>query len=177
MNKAIHSSNRDDWGTPAWLFGWFDRRYRFTMDSAATTENTLVGPDRFAYVADSLRVVIDGLKDNWGSTTWCNPPYGRGITGQWVRRAYEQTRKGRCAVVLVQCRTSESWWEWANKATIRFEIRGRVKFKGAPTGAPFPSAVLVFTPWHDGPPLVTTLDRDAMIREHEEKMQHSALSS
>ena len=117
MNKAIHSSNRDDWGTPDWLFGWFDRRNGFDFDAAATAANALA------------EWPSDGLKDEWGENTWCNPPYGRSLTGKWVRRAYEQTRGHKCAVVLVPCRTSESWWEWADKATIRFEIRGRVRFK------------------------------------------------
>ena len=156
MYSETSAVSKDDWGTPDWLFGWFNRRYQFDCDAASTVNNALAPR------------IADGLKDDWGRMAWCNPPYGRGVTGIWVRRAYEQTRENRCAVQLVPCRTSESWWALANLATIRFEILGRVKFVGAGAGAKFPSAVLVFTPWTDGPPLVRSLDRDEMIREHEE---------
>lgn len=48
-------------------------------------------------------------------------------------------------VLLVPARTCTRWWHnYAMKATeIRF-IRGRLKFGGAKTGAPFPSCVVVF---------------------------------
>ena len=47
--------------------------------------------------------------------------------------------------MLVPARTDTAWWHdyVVPFAEVRF-LRGRVKFEGAPTTAPFPSAVVIF---------------------------------
>lgn len=76
---------------------------------------------------------------------FCNPPYGRQI-GEWVKKAYEESRKPNTLVVmLIPARTDTKWFHdyILGKAEIRF-IRGRLKFGGADNAAPFPSMVVVF---------------------------------
>jgi site-specific DNA-methyltransferase (adenine-specific) len=87
--------------------------------------------------------------------TYCNPPYGRQI-GAWIKKAYDESKKGKTVVMLLPCRTDTRWWhEYVMKAKeIRF-IKGRLKFGGAKTNAPFPSCVVVFKPKGDTPPLNT----------------------
>jgi hypothetical protein len=83
----------------------------------------------------------DGLSISWaGQRVFCNPPYGPGI-GQWLAKATEAD----LAVYLVPSRTDTRWWhEYAMRADqIRF-LRGRLRFGEAKSGAPFPSAVLVY---------------------------------
>jgi len=72
-----------------------------------------------------------------------NPPYGR-VIGDWMRKAYEESRKGATVVCLVPARTDTRWWhDYAMKGEIRF-IKGRLKFGNATVNAPFPNAVVVF---------------------------------
>lgn len=72
-----------------------------------------------------------------------NPPYGREI-GAWMRKAYDESRRGAVVVCLVPARTDTTWWhEFAVKGRVTF-VRGRLKFNGHKSGAPFPSAVVVF---------------------------------
>jgi site-specific DNA-methyltransferase (adenine-specific) len=83
----------------------------------------------------------DGLHISWtGQRVFCNPPCGRHV-GRWLAKA----RKADLAVFLLPARTDTRWWhEHALKADeIRF-MRGRLRFNGAQTGAPFPSVLLVF---------------------------------
>ena len=80
-----------------------------------------------------------------GHTVFCNPPYGREI-GKWVKYSYEQSRKENTTVVmLVPSRTDTRWFHnyIYGKAEIRF-VKGRLKFGGATTGAPFPSMVVIY---------------------------------
>lgn len=79
-----------------------------------------------------------------GGVTFCNPPYGREI-GKWVRKAYEESKKGPTVVMLLPARTDTKWFHdyIYGKAEIRF-IRGRLKFGGGENSAPFPSMVVVF---------------------------------
>jgi site-specific DNA-methyltransferase (adenine-specific) len=82
----------------------------------------------------------------WDSRTWLNPPYGDELP-LWLEACVAQARNGCTVVALVPARIDTAWWVcFANEAHERREIRGRLKFKGAPTCAPFPSAVLVFRP-------------------------------
>ena len=78
-----------------------------------------------------------------------NPPYGRGI-GEWTRRCLDQYRENECEVIaLLPARTDTGWWQdcWAADA-ICF-IRGRLKFVGAESSAPFPSALVYWGDRHN----------------------------
>lgn len=74
-----------------------------------------------------------------------NPPYGRTI-GHWVKKAYDESRKGATVVCLLPSRTDTAWWhDYAMHGDVIF-LRGRLKFGGAKSGAPFPSALVTFLP-------------------------------
>jgi site-specific DNA-methyltransferase (adenine-specific) len=74
-----------------------------------------------------------------------NPPYGREI-GKWMKKAVEEWKRGNTVVCLVPARTDTAWWhDYAIKGEIRF-IRGRLKFGGGKSSAPFPSAIVIFRP-------------------------------
>ncbi len=133
---VMFSSATDLWATPQWLFDQLDAEFQFDFDVCATAENAKC--ERYFTEAD------DGLRQSWEGVCWMNPPYGRTI-GAWVRKACESSMQGATVVCLVPARTDTAWWhDWALRAQeIRF-LRGRLKFGSATTGAPFPSAVLVF---------------------------------
>lgn len=87
---------------------------------------------------------------------FCNPPYGRYETGQWVKKAYqEHIENGTTIVMLLPARTDTQWFHnyIYGKAEVRF-VRGRLKFEvcgvpikdknNRPMPAPFPSMVVVW---------------------------------
>ena len=86
-----------------------------------------------------------GLKQKWEGICWMNPPYGREIS-KWMKKAYEESLNGATIVCLVPSRTDTIWWhEYAMKGEVRL-IKGRLRFKGAQSSAPFPSAIVIFGP-------------------------------
>lgn len=146
---AIAPSATVEWGTPLEMFRQLDAEFGFTVDVCASP--VLAKCSRFYTVDD------DGLAQSWaGETCWMNPPYGDDPLWRWMERA-EHARKheGATVVALVPCRTGSRWWlrwVWDNAAnaprpgiTLRF-IPGRITFQGAPSSAPFPCALVVFTP-------------------------------
>ncbi len=122
MNRVLFSSENIHWQTPADLYSSLDKEFGFTLDPCPNGGT-------------------DGLERSWAShRVYCNPPYGREIR-KWIEKAKE----AEIAVYLLPARTDTKWWhELAMKATeIRF-LRGRLKFKGAKHGAPFPSVILIY---------------------------------
>ena len=87
---------------------------------------------------------MNGLEIDWGTSTFCNPPYGREI-GKWTSKAVVEAEKGKTIVLLIPSRTDTRWWQNdIMKATeIRF-IKGRLKFGNATNSAPFPSALAIY---------------------------------
>ena len=137
MNTDVmFSSKTEMWATPQDFFDKLNDEFRFTLDAAAIQENAKC--DRFFTPED------DGLSQMWDGVVWCNPPYCR-QTGKWVKKAYEESKKGATVVMLLPCRPDVSWFHdyILGKAEIRF-IRGRLKFGGSSNSAPFPSMVVVF---------------------------------
>lgn len=50
----------------------------------------------------------DGLKENWKSINWCNPPYEECI--KWIKKAFEEQQKGNTTVMLLPVRTETKYW-------------------------------------------------------------------
>lgn len=134
---AVHfSSQRDNWETPPEVFKPLDAEFAFTLDPCATEDNAKCS--KFYTVADN------GLAQSWaGEVVFVNPPYGRQV-GQWVKKAWEEAEAGAVVVLLLPARTDTAWWhDYCMKGEVRF-IRGRIKFVGGQSSAPFPSAVVIF---------------------------------
>jgi site-specific DNA-methyltransferase (adenine-specific) len=117
--------NTGDWSTPFWLFDILDTEFHFTLDVAASPHNTKCR--RFFTVKEN------GLLQDWRKeTVWCNPPWSADVLGDWVRKAYEEARKGATVVMLIP-----HWkgYEWFDRYCIACgqlrHIMGKVYFKGA----------------------------------------------
>jgi len=133
---SVHfSSKKNDWETPDDLFARLDSEFEFRLDACASESNTKC--------AQFISVCRDALMTPWPAfPAFMNPPYGRQI-GKFVARAYDQSRFGT-VVCLLPARTDTRWWhDYCMKGEIRF-IRGRLRFKGAKSSAPFPSAIVIF---------------------------------
>jgi len=154
---SVHASSvSNEHATPQDFFDRLNREFRFTLDPAATAENTKC--KRF------FTEEMDGLSQSWaGERVFCNPPYGRGL-GAWVEKACEETGELGCklAVLLIPARPDTRYWhdyilntpEGANFGLVdprwvevRF-IKGRLKFGDQTNSAPFPSALIIYRLGH-----------------------------
>jgi len=137
---AVHfSSNTVEWPTPQWLFDALDAEFGFTLDPCSTHEN--------AKCAKHYTREDNGLLKSWADeVVWMNPPYGDEIK-TWMAKAHGASRhEGATVVCLVPARTDTEWWHrYAMKHEIRL-MKGRVRFEGGESNAPFPSAIVVMRP-------------------------------
>ena len=136
INPALYSSERGDWETPREIFDLLNSRFQFTLDAAASRSNRKC--------ENFISIDEDALSVPWFGRVWLNPPYGRGI-GRWIQKAYEESQSNADLVVcLVPARTCTAWFhDWAVRGRITF-LRGRIKFVGAQSAAPFPSMLIEF---------------------------------
>jgi site-specific DNA-methyltransferase (adenine-specific) len=136
-------SARQEWETPAELFGPLNDEFGFTLDAAADAANAKVPGCYFDEAAD-------GLAQNWGShVVWLNPPYGdksRSLAA-WVKKAAEAAGSGATCVLLIPARTNTNWFHdyCLARGEVRF-IRGRPRFGDAEHGLPLPLCVVIFRP-------------------------------
>ena len=129
-------SKSDKWGTPKDLYNKLDDEFKFNFDPCPI---------------DWKEGDPDGLAIPWGTSTFCNPPYSN--TKEWVKKAYDEFKKGKKVVLLINAITDTvAFHEYIyNKATeIRF-FKGRIHFvdpsnpkKKAPS--PKPSMLVVYDP-------------------------------
>lgn len=142
ISTELYSSRTEEWSTPPDIFRALDVEFHFTLDAAAT--------DRNAKCSCYFTKEDDALKQSWltDGAVFVNPPYGRSME-QWVRKAYEESRKGQTVVMLIHARTDTKWFhDWVyHKAELRF-LRGRICFideHGNSVGrAPFPSMLAIY---------------------------------
>lgn len=92
---TFHKGNKDGkhyWLTPPEMMKELDDEFHFDHDACPYPK-----PDDY-----------DGLRDDWGVSTYVNPPFGsiehegkkKGPTA-WVRKAIAEYRKGKKTVVIV----------------------------------------------------------------------------
>jgi phage N-6-adenine-methyltransferase len=137
-------AQRHDWETPFALFDEIEQdlvgRFgqRFVLDVCATKCNAKC---RRFYEASALSQPWASADGFW----WCNPPYGRGIE-RWVEKGV--TEGG--GVMLLPARTDTKWFHahlWnvvTSTASVELQfVRGRLRFVGSASSAPFPSMVVL----------------------------------
>lgn len=134
-------SVRQDWATPQELFDTVNAEFNFTLDAAASDDNTKVKSNYFT--ADDNALVQD-----WGNNVvWLNPPYGNktGSLQEWVKKSHDASIKGATVVMLIPARTNTNWFHdiCLAKGEVRF-VRGRPKFGGATHGLPQPLCYIIF---------------------------------
>ncbi len=138
FNRDVHwSSASGEWETPQHIFDHLDREFHFTLDPCATREN--------AKTPQYYTKKENGLAQSWkGERVFMNPPYGREI-GKWISKAWRSGLEEDTVVVcLLPARTDTRWFHrYCTKGTIWF-IKGRLKFGGHKTSAPFPSMIVIF---------------------------------
>ena len=136
INKALFTSNKEDWETPQDLFDKLDEEFDFQLDVCASHNNTKCSE---YWTKESNALIKWWSPHSW---KWMNPPYGRQI-GKWIKKASES----RKVVALLPARTDTKYFhEHIYKkpnTEIRF-IKGRLKFSGSKNSAPFPSMIVIF---------------------------------
>jgi site-specific DNA-methyltransferase (adenine-specific) len=129
ISKVLFSSLSPHWNTPGFLYVQLKGEFHFNDDPCPSGG-------------------IFGLDRSWGTSTFCNPPYGRRI-GEWIEKGIAEWRQGKMIVFLLPARTDTKWFHnlvLPNANEIRF-IRGRLRFigqDGRSGRAPFPSMIIVF---------------------------------
>lgn len=138
LNRSLFASGRKDWTTPFQIIEALRTEFPFTLDAAATSDNT-VGR-RY------IDIENDALSQPWSGVVWCNPPYGRRVD-RWLTKGAESADAGATVVFLLPARTDTAWFHELvlPRAEVRF-LRGRLRFGGAKQGAPFPSILAIFHP-------------------------------
>ncbi|WP_316831832.1 DNA N-6-adenine-methyltransferase [Pedobacter aquatilis] len=139
VSPVLFSSAKTDWETPPAFFEALNLEFRFTLDPCCTPAT--------AKCAKYYTAAQDGLKQDWqGERVFCNPPYGKSIADWVAKCAMEAKKKDTLVVLLIPVRTSTTYFHehiYNKVKEIRF-IRGRLRFVGAKSCAPFPSMVVVF---------------------------------
>lgn len=149
----MFSTGKDDWETPDSLFGTLSADLGpFVLDAAANESNhkcdTWLGPGG---------VHEDALSVSWHQwlmvgNVWLNPPYSKKLQPAFVTKAcaevidlaWDGVAHGKVVCLLPARTDTKLFHEWILPyGKVQF-LKGRVKFKGASAGAPFPSMVVVF---------------------------------
>jgi len=145
---AVHfTTGKDDWQTPPDFYAKLHAEFNFDLDPCTTPGNPLK-------CLTFLTAQEDGLKSDWmGARAFVNPPYSQ--LRAWVAKSAEEARKGSFVVMLIPARTDTRAFHehiydqelaaWRPGVSVRF-LKGRLKFVGGASSAPFPSMVVIFQP-------------------------------
>jgi hypothetical protein len=113
MSKLNGHSKNDELRTPAYIYDWLNRRFRFTCDAAATIENTkcasfFVGPCVRDQMGPTTTLICEcALCSSWkGQRVFLNPPYSRPLFGQFIESSIEERDNAEIIVMLVKWDTS-----------------------------------------------------------------------
>ncbi len=112
MSGYMPKSKSDKWQTPEILFNAWNEEFGFNYDPCPI---------------DWKLGDADGLETDWGTSTFCNPPYSK--VALWIQKAHNEWKKGKTVVMLINAITdTKAFHEYIyHSAEIRF-LKGRVTF-------------------------------------------------
>lgn len=149
MDPVLHSSERMDWSTPDNVLALVRQLCRaglIAFDPCTDSSNPTGAVSYVSLPGDGLTWAWPHCSDG---LTYVNPPYGRALQS-WIGKCCAEGEAGAEIVLLVPARPDTGWFDAAHEsANAKCEWRGRLKFKGAPSSAPFPSALFYWgsQPW------------------------------
>lgn len=173
-----HKSNtpteiRDLWQTPRFVFDYYDNRFGFNLDMAASEKNHLcryyLTENDNALLYESMDRIVDtmGYHSGLHPVVWCNPPYSN--LKPWIKTMIEYSESFSIKIVtLVPADTSVQWFKLAfENCTECHFISGRLAFINADTQKPVSgnnkgSVVFVFDPDSPVKKSVHLIDRESM---------------
>ena len=134
-HKQLLTSLNQDWRTPKDIYEELDKEFKFDFDPCPPNPK------------------FNGLEVEWGKSNFVNPPYTTKIQDAFVKKASEESKKGKLVVMLIPVRTSSIRWQDyiidKKGVDIRF-LPKRMKFINERGGgvsknvATFCSAVIIF---------------------------------
>lgn len=146
FSKSMTSSKRVSWNTPERVLDLVRKVFEdgIGLDPASNSESIVDAA--FGYREESGG---NGLIADWGEyeTVYLNPPYGRAI-GEWIDKCgRSRLRYPHLEIIaLLPARPDTRWFAGVWKASALCFWRGRLRFLGAPSSAPFPSVVAYWGP-------------------------------
>ena len=161
-----HKSNtpaeiKDLWQTPKFVFDYYNQRFNFSCDVAASKENALC-ENFIDEREDSLDYAVE-----WGTSNWLNPPFSN--IEPWISKAITRmVINDDLTVMLLPSDTSVKWFKLAfDNCTECHFISGRLSFINAETKKPVSgnnkgSVVFIFDPKSPVKKSVHLIDRDIM---------------
>tara|TARA_R110002020_G_scaffold144876_1_gene318073 strand:- start:190 stop:624 length:435 start_codon:yes stop_codon:yes gene_type:complete len=113
MKNRDGLKNSNHWATPKWLYDKLDNEFGFDFDPCP------------------LHSDFDGLEIEWGRVNFVNPPYDRVNKPKFIKKAFEEWKKGKTSVLLIPSSTSTKQFHDVilPNAEVRF-LKGRVAFEG-----------------------------------------------
>ena len=118
--KNSNLQHSDNCATPPEFYSDLNDEFQFTFDPCPLNHNV----EKW-----------DGLQIDWGERNFINPPYSRKLKDAFVKKAIEESKKGKLCVMLLPVSTSTRLFHdfiLPNQKEIRF-IDGRIKFCGVNT--------------------------------------------
>jgi phage N-6-adenine-methyltransferase len=120
----------DLWRTPKEVFKYFNDRYDFQCDVAASDDNHLCD-DYFTERSNALILDwgMEPLYTHHGAYVWCNPPYSNPLP--WAHKIIKESQEnGIGTVMLLNCDMSTRWAKLLTKVSceIIFITEGRIAF-------------------------------------------------
>lgn len=134
-------SNSVEYSTPLDIFEPLRDEFDIKFDICASKENNKCP----LYYTKENNCLTREWSEIRGSI-WMNPPWGREMQ-KFVKKAYEESQKGKTIVCLLPVRTNTKWWHETIIDTgmeVRF-LRGEIKFNDLPRGLWLPCAIVIFT--------------------------------
>ncbi len=120
--KNRNLEHKDTWATPKRFYDQLNSEFHFDFDPCPLNYGEIT-PDK------------DGLLIDWGNRNYINPPYSRKLKEAFVKKAVQESKKGKLCVMLLPVSTSTVLfhdWIKPNAKEIRF-VKGRIPFEGINT--------------------------------------------